>query len=75
VSCESSWGSTRLTGRGGAIPDRLGSPLPSCGVSASLSFFSLSPSGFFGWAPENLGFAFEPALDLALGRPVTGGLN
>ena len=62
-------------GRGGVIPDRLGSPLLSCGVSASLSFFSLSPSVFFGRALEDLRFAFEPAFDLALGRPVIGGLN
>jgi hypothetical protein len=75
VSCDCSCGSTRPMGRGGAIPDKLGSPLPSCGVSMSLLSFSPSPSVFLGCKPEDLEFVLERALDLALRRPAAGGLN
>ena len=61
-------------GRGGVIPDRLGSPLPSCGVSMSLPF-SPSPSVFLRWGAEHLEINLEGALDLAFRRSSVGGLN
>ena len=65
----------RLVGRGRAIPDKLGSPLPSCGVLMSLLSFSLLLSVFSGCKLEDLEFILVWALDLPLRHPAAGGLN